>query len=1482
MALSLEFMQDLWVRQIFCTTGHMLLVYDYLLTLEDEVCYIWNRPWTVVKVMFLINRYGNLIVQTFIRLEEAGLLSHNSQVFCQCFELFTSCCMGLSAESIHIIVLMRTWAIWGTHKRVASIIMWSYISYILVLMGTAMYGATTSHFQFMHLDMTNICIGTAPRNFSLSTLLISSIYSVETQSYFSLFAIPLLSVAGQRLVLNLRGSERRTYATQDLSREVDRQLEAFAAADCPCRDDMDHLEKVMVRNGLEYFPYYSFLATFFAFPLCCVAAGNTEFLSRNKLLLSWDELMGMGRGREYGLRREADWGSWDIDMGLHASEEGDVRKGDGCGWPKDRYWGWASVMARPSSGNTLESVYGPTVGKWMSFSLGEYLQKKYGQKFFEASASSTNQNSSTVHPGILSNHTWDNENTNSALHISQTEMDQTSETGSQDFIPPDPALPTQLIPPTPTLPIPMIPVPSLSQTPMPTPLLPTPSQSSLPILPTNLMSMNGTEAVSDFNTLQWDYDDVEFNSEPPTPGLRMQPDVDGLGEGNRAEPNPLESVAIPAPQVDCEDPLCRLINVQELDALHLMTKFQPELKLFVCEWCQCGVWADQLVGHITNNHKQRLSHNIKKTTLETTIQAASQRLGAAEYSQCPIVLPKRALPPLPWLLEPVRGYQCRHCAYVAGTFDSLLDHGKKTHSCCDLGPCIFKQDQPVFAQRLFSKNQYFVVHVMLQNVGPNHLFAKFYSTLSTWYINGAFVTATEGYSLATLRDLSVYKQDIDCLARIRGIGTKYLSTISSASEIDHALLDALTSWRTRYRPFQMLQEKRSVEAYGVHCDRLIMMILRIKFLHTTSDDGTCSEVGSDYGEQEDDKSVEEDVISPGLDWDDMDFTDGDADDDERERGRPDEDESEILTSLDTIDDLAPYPVFLNTIQKQRAEVLRESCADRDSSEEQLMKAYHLLLLSVFTTHTNDNSQPLHSLIDSFIMSTSINVQGQFVSPHLISSHLSKIVYAALFSILTEVMMSPDPYQTFMKTMKVWIEPVLPRLQFTTSGGPDFTFDGKSLSVTSITQMYHSVYRDMVRILEENLLFGASDADLQPLKAPEEIMDKLHERVLGHGVLVSEMQVAWNLMKFIMSDEKLLKKYFTIDSSGYPVPQRGTWEQYLEDIEAFKERFQASVASIGAWAIDLVLPAESIDPHHHCYLLSSKGQRWTSERLSRILQRLTSKYLPGKVSHNMSSLRHILPGIAEHYRISDVLTLRTDDVLHSQLGHSQNTGDRMYARAHDDHPRLTSTMVHRTMQFCDLWQELLGFKEDIPNEDDALSLQALYAHQQSSSKNTLSLLWTSSPIAASNPDLMLLCNRDLLEEIQNLWAALAQLTGMVSSISKVVLPSATTAPAVQLSRPSNSGIHRLIVASAGGLGRSCNLVDDPIATLNTDRPPADYEASRNQQLDKRRSLASNSEDQVEERPSKRLRTAALVDDQGHLGVDSLSPHTTGRPSSADSE
>jgi hypothetical protein len=54
----------------------------------------------------------------------------------------------------------------------------------------------------------------------------------------------LLSVVGQRLVLNLRGLQTRTYTTRDISCEVDRQLQAFAEVGSPDVDDVDELEGV--------------------------------------------------------------------------------------------------------------------------------------------------------------------------------------------------------------------------------------------------------------------------------------------------------------------------------------------------------------------------------------------------------------------------------------------------------------------------------------------------------------------------------------------------------------------------------------------------------------------------------------------------------------------------------------------------------------------------------------------------------------------------------------------------------------------------------------------------------------------------------------------------------------------------------------------------------------------------------------------------------------------------------------------------------------------------------------------------------------------------------------------------------------------------------------------------------------------------------------------------------------------------------------
>ena len=44
-----------------------------------QVEYIWEAPWTTVKAGFLLNRYGNLVGQTVITLEEIGFFGLGSQ-----------------------------------------------------------------------------------------------------------------------------------------------------------------------------------------------------------------------------------------------------------------------------------------------------------------------------------------------------------------------------------------------------------------------------------------------------------------------------------------------------------------------------------------------------------------------------------------------------------------------------------------------------------------------------------------------------------------------------------------------------------------------------------------------------------------------------------------------------------------------------------------------------------------------------------------------------------------------------------------------------------------------------------------------------------------------------------------------------------------------------------------------------------------------------------------------------------------------------------------------------------------------------------------------------------------------------------------------------------------------------------------------------------------------------------------------------------
>ncbi|KAH7921191.1 hypothetical protein BV22DRAFT_747719 [Leucogyrophana mollusca] len=294
MSVPIPFVADLWVRRAFGVAGYTILVWDYILTFADEVRYIWMAPWTLSKALFLVNRYGNLASQTFLHIEETGFLSHGSQKWCHRFNVYATIYLFVATESIHILVLLRAWAIWGCTPRVAAWLISIYAIYSLLVLAMTVYGTTTSTFQtFQYLEDIGVCVAYMPPylwtlffpsnplySFALDTsvfaitmrslrkhsracrhlypsqllqqlfkdaitfflvntfnnafviLVMWTLYAMSPKNLIAMsFSTPLLSVAGQRLVLNLRGLRTQTYSRGQLSREVDRQIMAFQDVD---------------------------------------------------------------------------------------------------------------------------------------------------------------------------------------------------------------------------------------------------------------------------------------------------------------------------------------------------------------------------------------------------------------------------------------------------------------------------------------------------------------------------------------------------------------------------------------------------------------------------------------------------------------------------------------------------------------------------------------------------------------------------------------------------------------------------------------------------------------------------------------------------------------------------------------------------------------------------------------------------------------------------------------------------------------------------------------------------------------------------------------------------------------------------------------------------------------------------------------------------------------------------------------------------
>ncbi|KAG9313230.1 hypothetical protein JVU11DRAFT_6690 [Chiua virens] len=154
-------MDQVLLRQLFSVAGETLLVYNYLLTFRMEMDYVWSARWTVVKALFLFNRYMNLIGQTMFTLQQLDVWHASSFKFCGHFLWFMGIFGFISGESIRILVLLRAWAVWGCKRPVTVALIGIYLFYFVANFGVVLYDVTQTRLSqqaFVYLEETGICI----------------------------------------------------------------------------------------------------------------------------------------------------------------------------------------------------------------------------------------------------------------------------------------------------------------------------------------------------------------------------------------------------------------------------------------------------------------------------------------------------------------------------------------------------------------------------------------------------------------------------------------------------------------------------------------------------------------------------------------------------------------------------------------------------------------------------------------------------------------------------------------------------------------------------------------------------------------------------------------------------------------------------------------------------------------------------------------------------------------------------------------------------------------------------------------------------------------------------------------------------------------------------------------------------------------------------------------------------------------------------
>ncbi|KAI0341509.1 hypothetical protein BDW22DRAFT_1359098 [Trametopsis cervina] len=106
-----------FLRDNYCSvSARALFLWDYVITLQDEVQYVWGRKFSAATLLFLLNRYVNLVITIMELMVQAPFQTAES---CGPFIRILQTLLTMASVIVAAFGSLRVYAIWSRNLTLA-------------------------------------------------------------------------------------------------------------------------------------------------------------------------------------------------------------------------------------------------------------------------------------------------------------------------------------------------------------------------------------------------------------------------------------------------------------------------------------------------------------------------------------------------------------------------------------------------------------------------------------------------------------------------------------------------------------------------------------------------------------------------------------------------------------------------------------------------------------------------------------------------------------------------------------------------------------------------------------------------------------------------------------------------------------------------------------------------------------------------------------------------------------------------------------------------------------------------------------------------------------------------------------------------------------------------------------------------------------------------------------------------------------------